>query len=138
MSSLGVEENPEHVIALHPLDEELGGETLVREDSIALDNLVKVSDTLDPPFQVVRLQAHQGDLEAENLGFLLSFVLGDQSPGEAIYGLNDSVNLLTSHISQALLWGFSQPSFADGYESWSVLSYEFFVVDQVRSANYLH
>jgi hypothetical protein len=47
-----VKEDCEHFILLHPLDKELSSEALVRHHSVVLNNLVKVSDTLDSSLKV--------------------------------------------------------------------------------------
>ena len=59
MSLLGVEENVEHFVGLHPVDQILGSETLNGHHTVILDNLVKVPYTLNSSFEVVRLKAHK-------------------------------------------------------------------------------
>lgn len=60
---LRVEQDREHAVLGDPLDQVLGGEALVSEEAIVLNDLVEVLDALDPPFEEAGLETHEGDLE---------------------------------------------------------------------------
>ena len=55
MSFFSVKEDREQFIFVHPVNQELGRETLVGEHPVIFYNLVKVSDSLDSSFQETRL-----------------------------------------------------------------------------------
>jgi hypothetical protein len=117
---------------LHPLYQRKGCEVLVgRVHSLVLDDLVKVSNTLDPSLKVATLKTHECYFELQNFCLLFSLFLSDKSPLEVVDALYNAFNLLPPDVPQLLLWSFPETLDASFNELWSVILNEILVVDDI-------
>jgi len=78
MSFLRIKKLLENTVLIHPLDQKLWSEGLVRaKHAHVLDDVVQVSNTMDPSLHIRRSKAKKRDFKLKDFSLFLTFVLSD-------------------------------------------------------------
>jgi hypothetical protein len=118
-------------ILFDPLNQKLSGECLTIKHPIVPYHRIEVPYPLYPALEEARLETHECDLELSDLRHLLSLFLRDDAALEVVDTLYNAFNLLSAHISEGLLRGYSQGTDTNIYKLWAILGDEVFVVHLV-------